>query len=337
MTDCTIDAITANVLQIIKKKEKSVESCLDLLKYLKILCEAKSKFIRGNRDICEYFRKHNRSSIRYYNGEPDFRQNNDIAKHILELYNNEHGYLFGLFTIVHYFENDYFFEQFFATNNLITNNILRLLNTTTHIKVISKICDLHDCTFMIDQSHANQYIGESTHGNYSAYASPEIMERLLRLKGFVLTDQMMYDASKYATCGMLKVLVSFGGRMNVEHLELVIDSYKKSNDRTEICDKKIEYIINGGVMPNSHIFEQFIGTFELFKKKRKSCFYQYDRLEQLILKKGYVPTYEDVIYALTKRIYIKNLKNYNPDLKDAYKNIESIDGIKIRLPRSITK
>jgi len=227
--DCTIDMITANVLQIIKKKEKSVELCLDLLKYLKILCEAKqsnndyiAKFIRGNREICEYFRKHDRPNIRYYNGEPDFRQNNEIAKRILELYNNEeYGYRFGSFIIVHYFENEYFFEHFFATGNLITNNILRLLNTTTHIKVISKICDLHDCSFMIDQSHADQYIGESTHRNHSAYASPEIMERLLQLKGIVLTEQMMYDASKYATADMLKVLVSFGGCMNVEHLKLM--------------------------------------------------------------------------------------------------------------------
>ena len=30
----------------------------------------------------------------------------------------------------------------------------------------------------------------------------------------------------------------------------------------------IEHIIDSGVVPNSHIFEQFIGTFELFKKKR---------------------------------------------------------------------
>jgi len=119
------------------------------------------------------------------------------------------------------------------------------------------------------------------------------------------------------------------------HLKLAVNSYNVYNSNTKICDEKIEHIIDSGVVPNSHIFEQFINTFELFKKKRKSCFYQYDKLERLILKKGYVPTYEDVIYALTKRIYIKNLKQYNPELKDAYKDIESIDGIKIRLPRSV--
>src|SRR5579872_5326083 len=320
--DILLKVIKKYVLEIISCYTKTTKiECDTLLHYLKILCDSKQdNFLREyESSINNYFLQ----NIKNYLIRVNFVLCDDIAEKILELYKNRDngsGYRFSPDVIVRFLHNDFFFDDFFKSGNVLTFNQIYRINTNTDEKLILKLFDLRDESFDMSQGDVESYIGSKfTLSRYYVYASCRVMERLLMLPHILPTKRMLYNAMTYGNLKMVKFLGTLDLKPDSECLRLIVESYetqKNSHDITDI-NLKYTYVIDSGIRPSSETFRAFVDDYCKDKKLKESKLYTCSRLEKMVIEKGYVPTRDDLVYALNKQMHITKLKKYK-NINDIY-------------------
>jgi hypothetical protein len=334
----TFENLKYNILNIISnvKKRNNVD-CVKMLDYLidmiknvqGVLKKHTYSFLRKNEtDIHRYLVESESEP-----NNPDFRLDKNIIEKLL-IFNNEcikSGWPLTSWVVFYFLCNEYFFRGYLDTGNVITIKHIKKISNQTDDSIVSRFVELRSNQIVVSQDDVEAYIsGEySWSWTHKKYPSKKITIFLLTLPHIRPTQKMLENAILYGNYETIDLISSTGVELNQTHLHLItkmyVDMYENDPDIHQIIHigEKYDCIVKS-VEITSKIFKIFVDSFYQQKHKRfakKGEYYRFRDLELMVLDKGYIPDRNDIMYALTKKIYIKNPEKYNLEFKDIYKPI----------------